>query len=253
MNTLLISSSDLIGDDLYAIKDSFRLGHLKNILKLQEGDSIKICFIDKGIGRGCITSIKNDHIKISTKESPFLKKNEPWCDLLIGLSRPQTCKKVLELGTSLGVNSFEFVKAKLSEKSYGQSKLFQNEAYNEFILNGLSQSATFYKRPSLTLSSKINLDKVKNRTQKIVLSPYTKKSLNSVKLNFSEPLTVAIGPERGWTKDELDHFRNNGFFEVSLSPSILRVETATVAILSQLELLKNEICGKMDSEEVKLI
>mgnify|MGYP001193350599 CR=1 FL=1 len=251
MNTLLISSSDLIDDDLYEIKDSLRFGHLKNILKLKEGDPIKVCFINRGIGKGYITSIEKNHFKVSTKGSPFIKKSEPWCDLLIGLSRPQTCKKVLELGTSLGVNSFEFVKADLSEKSYGDSKIFQNKAYEEFILNGLSQSATFYKKPFFTLSSKINLDKYNDRTQKIVLSPYTNKSLNDVKLNFADPLTVAIGPERGWTKDELEYFRNNDFFEVSLSPSILRVETATVAILSQLELLKNENYGRINTGEVK--
>ena len=251
MNTLLISSRDIIDDNLYEIKDSLRFGHLKNILKLKEGDPIKVCVINRGIEKGCITSIQKDHFKISTKGSPFIKKIEPWCDLLVGLSRPQTCKKVLELGTSLGVNSFEFVKAELSEKSYGDSKLFQNKAYEEFILNGLSQSATFYKKPSFTLSSKINLENHKDKAQKIVLSPYTNKSLNHVKLNFAEPLTIAIGPERGWTKGELDHFRNNDFFEVSLSPPILRVETATVAILSQLELLKNENCDRINTGEVK--
>ena len=251
MNTLLISSHDLIDDNLYEIKDSLRFDHLKNILKLKEGDPIKVCFINRGIGKGYIASIGKNHLKVSTKGSPFIKKSEPWCDLLVGLSRPQTCKKVLELGTSLGVNSFEFVQAKLSEKSYGDSKLFQNKTYEEFILNGLSQSATFYKKPSFILSSKINLDKHKDKTQKIVLSPYTNKSLNDIELNFADPLTVAIGPERGWTKDELEHFRNNDFFEVSLSPSILRVETATVAILSQLELLKNENCGRINFEEEK--
>jgi RsmE family RNA methyltransferase len=239
MNTLLLSPKDILETGLYCIKDKFRMDHIKNVLKLKVGDSLKVCFINKGTGKGSLLSIENDLIKIKTPVDQFLKMQEPWCDLFIGLSRPQTCKKILELGTSLGANSFEFFGADLSEKSYAQSKLFKNQAYDEFILKGLSQSATLYKKPSLTLSPIINLKNYENKSQKIVLSPYTKNKLNHLNINFSQPLLIAIGPERGWSKNELKNFNNQEFLEVSLSSSILRVEAATIAILSQLELLKN--------------
>jgi 16S rRNA (uracil1498-N3)-methyltransferase len=43
------------------------------------------------------------------------------------------------------------------------------------------------------------------------------------------PLTVAIGPEGGFTADERERFRSAGYRPVSLGPHTLRFETAAIA------------------------
>jgi len=43
------------------------------------------------------------------------------------------------------------------------------------------------------------------------------------------PLRLAIGPEGGWTEDELDLFRKEDWTPVTLGPTILRAETAAIA------------------------
>jgi 16S rRNA (uracil1498-N3)-methyltransferase len=40
---------------------------------------------------------------------------------------------------------------------------------------------------------------------------------------------LAIGPEGGWTEDELELLQNNGWLSASLGPTILRAETAAIA------------------------
>jgi 16S rRNA (uracil1498-N3)-methyltransferase len=40
---------------------------------------------------------------------------------------------------------------------------------------------------------------------------------------------VAIGPEGGWTEDELELFQKNGWTSATLGPTILRAETAAIA------------------------
>jgi 16S rRNA (uracil1498-N3)-methyltransferase len=50
---------------------------------------------------------------------------------------------------------------------------------------------------------------------------------------YAEPTaSLAIGPEGGWTDDELDAARASGFAEVSLGQNILRTETAVLAALA---------------------
>lgn len=44
-----------------------------------------------------------------------------------------------------------------------------------------------------------------------------------------EPLTIAVGPEGGWTAEELEQFRDAGAQLCSLGPLILRAETAAIA------------------------
>jgi 16S rRNA (uracil1498-N3)-methyltransferase len=47
-----------------------------------------------------------------------------------------------------------------------------------------------------------------------------------------QTVSVAVGPEGGWTDVELKYFTDAGWQVVSLGPNILRTETAAVAALS---------------------
>lgn len=49
------------------------------------------------------------------------------------------------------------------------------------------------------------------------------------------PVVALVGPEGGWTDQELDIAREHGFVSVHLGPHILRTETAAIAITSILQ------------------
>jgi RsmE family RNA methyltransferase len=236
MNNILLTADDQISEFHYSLKDQFRLDHIHNILKLEINDSVRLCHINKGLSKGRITQICKDEVLIKTDE--FKNKNLPWVDLLIGLSRPPTCKKVIEHGSTLGVGQFHFFKAELSEKSYLQSKLFKEKQYEKLIELGLSQSGVYHQLPELKLSVYNPLNDYKNIRQKYILSLETESTFADENIDFSRPTLLAIGPERGWTANEISLFKENGFKEISISSSILRVETAVFTSLGQLELLK---------------
>lgn len=48
------------------------------------------------------------------------------------------------------------------------------------------------------------------------------------------PLTLAIGPERGWSQPERDTLRQAGFSLAHLGPRILRMETACIVAFAQI-------------------
>ena len=45
---------------------------------------------------------------------------------------------------------------------------------------------------------------------------------------------LAIGPEGGWTDDEVARLEAHGFRRMSLGPRILRTDTATIALLARI-------------------
>lgn len=56
----------------------------------------------------------------------------------------------------------------------------------------------------------------------------------------TEPVTVAIGPEGGFTTQEVRCLRDSGFTPVRLGPEILRFETAAIAAMSAAWLFHQE-------------
>src|SRR5260370_20143527 len=46
------------------------------------------------------------------------------------------------------------------------------------------------------------------------------------------PVSLAVGPEGGWTADEIKRFADSGWHSASLGPTILRAETAAIAALA---------------------
>ena len=57
-------------------------------------------------------------------------------------------------------------------------------------------------------------------------------SLKEALAQAATPLALALGPEGGWTSDELRSFAESGWTAASLGSTILRAETAAIAAVA---------------------
>ena len=209
------------------------LAHISTILKLKPGDSCKLIILNESLAQAEIVNIDSKNVEF--KILKMFDGEEPWINLYIGLSRPPTCKKILEHATTLGARSFTFFTTKLSEKSYSTSKLWQDGAYLEFLYAGLSQSKKYFQIPRVELKKSIR-DLDFPRDNLFLLSLESKDWFNKDKIKRNQ-INVAVGSERGWTEDEEIFFETKGFKKIKISDSTMRVEHATIAVMSQLEFL----------------
>ena len=230
MNSLILK------DDSGIITDKAVLEHIHSTLKLEAGDDVKCTLLNRGLVKGRVTEISRGHCRLELGE--ITKAQEQWFNLIVGISRPQTSKKILEHATTFGMRKLHFFKACLSEKSYLDSKIFEDRDYEEFLMAGLSQSAIYADLPEFKLDKYNPADQYKEHAQKFILDVKSDKSFLDVELDFTKPVTLAIGPERGWIQEDLDRFHAAGFTSVKISSSILRVEHAVYSAVSQLELLR---------------
>ena len=234
MNSLILK------DESGQISDTHVLEHIHTTLKLAIGDVVKCTVLNKGLSLGTVIHLEKNLCKLQLSE--IAKAQPQWFDLVVGLSRPQTSKKILEHATTFGAKRFHFFKAALSEKSYLDSKIFENNAYEEFLLTGLSQAAIYANLPEFKLDKYNPADQytegANDKQQKFILDIKTDKSFLDVEIDFNRPITLAIGPERGWISEDLDRFHRAGFTSIKISSSILRVEHAVYSAVSQLELLR---------------
>jgi len=246
MNLILFNENEIRwqGENLPAViilpdTDS-RAVHIRKVLKGAEG-----CHFDAGIinskrGKAAIDSISADSITIS-----FIPDTEPVglfpLTLLLGLSRPQTVKKVLKEATALGISRFLLARTDLGERSYAESSALKPDKINSLFIEGAQQafctSIPEY-RIEVSLESAIRTIKsgeapslrliaLDNYEAVIKLSEYWESS--EPQQNPEAETILAIGSERGWTSRERDILRTAGFTLASIGERVLRTETAAIA------------------------
>ena len=75
---------------------------------------------------------------------------------------------------------------------------------------------------------------------KIILDPLSSHSMKNIKPT-SNCVTIFIGPEGGFTNNEIELTKEAGFNGVTLGPRILRTETAALAAITSAQLLWGDL------------
>jgi len=229
MNRVLFEAVE-IGKRL-ALEDE-RIQHVFNVLGRQIGEPFDAGIVDGKSGKAKISDVGNGWAELvfdlDTEEPPL-----PPIHLIVGLSRPQTNRKILQEATALGVGSIAFVLTERGEPSYARSKLWTTGEWRRHIIAGASQAFTT-RIPAVTFGSRLEdaLSTLDQDCEKIAMDNYEAND-HVAELDIDpESVAIAFGSERGWTGSERDELRRANFRLAHLGPRPLRTETAVVAGLA---------------------
>jgi 16S rRNA (uracil1498-N3)-methyltransferase len=159
--------------------------------------------------------------------------------LLVSIVKFDRFEWCLEKATELGVDEIIPLAAARTDKALIAAAGKRQERWNRILLESAQQSRRL--QPPVLQSVVHPSDAFAESTAatKILLSE--RREAQSLRQLFpvSQPIeagqksvALAIGPEGGWTDEELSSARANGFFEASLGENILRTETAVIASLA---------------------
>jgi RsmE family RNA methyltransferase len=241
VNIVLLKEQDFVGESRARLTGR-AYEHISKVLGSSLGDVLKIGKLNGPLGKGTVVSLEQGFLELDCtfeRVPPVL----PGVILLIALPRPQTLKKILLEATSLGVQRFIFVKATRTDNSYLQTKVLRDENYREYLHLGLEQSVDTLE-PALTVHRQFRRlledelsSLIPEETLRFVADPEGGTAIHELRPQ-NRPVLLAIGPEGGWIPFEREMFESEGFQMVSLGSRILRVETATVGLLSQVKVLR---------------
>ena len=206
---------------------------MHQVLKTQVGQTLRVGIKGGQIGFGQVTkSTKAECEMLITLTSPPPKR--PNIDVIVAIPRPKALKRVIPSLASLGVDNIFFVGAKKVEKSYFDSKVLTPEFLEGLIDLGLEQAQD-------TVAPKIEIHERLTAflRERLPLTPIAKRVLchpseQPVSISPSERILLAIGPDGGWTDDEVKLFSNNGFIHFGLGKRTLRGEVAIPALIGAL-------------------
>ncbi len=232
MNRILFESSE-IADGVATCSDA-RAEHILAVLHGEVGQTLKTGELDGRIGTGEIVSIEGRTVAV--KVSHTEESLRPWCDLVLAPPRPRVMKRLLPQLASLGVGTIVLVGAKKVEKDFWGATLLKEENYRPLLVDGLMQAGTsvvprMETRRNFRRFVGDELDTLFPTANRVVGHPGGAPNAPAQKPGR---LLLAVGPEGGWTDDEVSLLESHGFSRYSLGSRILRTDTALVALLARL-------------------
>ena len=233
MNTLLLEDHQFT-DSRTAIANERQTKHVRSVLKLNNNDSISVGRLGGNLGKALIRFDGSEcvltDIKLNVTPPPTLPFK-----LILAMPRPQMLKRILQTVAIFGVEELHLIQTEKVEKSFWQSPSTTDEAIKEHLLLGLEQ-AKATQLPLIKKHKKLRPFMVEALTapgfEKLIAHPGAFAELPHNQKNT--PTMLAIGPEGGFTEQEVDAFVAEGFSPVQLGQRILKVETAVTAFLGRL-------------------
>jgi 16S rRNA (uracil1498-N3)-methyltransferase len=208
--------------------------HLGRVLRAQAGQLYEL---SDGIAvwLGRIESVARDRIQFALLEE--IPAHPPAVDLILLLSivKFDSFEWAIEKATELGVGMIVPVAASRSEKALLAASGKRLDRWEKIVVEA-SQQSRRVRVPAI--STPLRLREAFNQAYplgaKVILSersnaPAFREILCPVTVSQA---TLAIGPEGGWTDEELTSAGEAGFREASLGKLILRTETAVVTALA---------------------
>jgi 16S rRNA (uracil1498-N3)-methyltransferase len=203
--------------------------HLARVLRARVGQEFDIA-ADGVVRRGRIISIAGNRVEFELGED-VQAAELPDITLAISIFKFDRLEWAIEKVTELGATSIIPVIARRTEAHLASAAAKRVERWQR-IAREASQQSRRASVPEISPPKKLP-DVLKTPGDlRIVLDESEQEVLLNDALQgktSGDDVVLAFGPEGGWTNDELDQFRSEGWTSASLGNTILRAETAVIA------------------------
>jgi 16S rRNA (uracil1498-N3)-methyltransferase len=240
MHRLFLPPEELTSDEVVITGDNAR--HLVLVLRIEAGEPIEIL---DGNGHKYTCTVNNVHkkevvVRILNKEN-YSVESPVAVTLAQGIAKGGKMDLIIQKSTELGVSAVIPV---ITERSQVRNTK-KLERWKKIAASASQQSGRD-KIPEIF--EPVELKQLLTPPDHPLIKGWNKEGL--LKLILSESykeqnlkkilkaekdinqVLLLIGPEGGFSKEEITSAIKNGFVEVSLGPRILRTETAPIAIIS---------------------
>jgi RsmE family RNA methyltransferase len=236
VNLLLLEPAEL-GAGGEARLAGRRARHVREVLRCEPGDRIAVGVVGGQAGEAEVLAAGPDELVLVARLDRAPPPPSPIA-LLLALPRPKILRKVLQAVAAMGVKRLVLLGSWRVEKAYWSSPLLRPEALRQELLLGLEQGRD-------TALPQVALERffkpfVEDRLDvalpgaRLLADPRAEGMLEAHPAPAGG-VTIAVGPEGGWTPYEAAELERRGFAPFSLGPRPLRVDQAVPFIVGQAE------------------
>ncbi len=252
MNRFFVNR-ELIIKDKIILADKDEIHHLTKVLRTKVGEKVEVSDGNETEYLCKISTIEKEEVELEILEKTQIKRELPVdIDIFQGVPKQGKLEEIVKKSVELGANSITpvFMERSIVSKSEREGKKIDR-------LNGIALSAAKQSKRGIVpvvkmpINFKMALEDLGGKT--LIVFPYENEKSKTIKellrennihndliikstpQNLSrqiESIGVIIGPEGGFSQEEVRLHVEAGASPVTLGPRILRTETASLSVLS---------------------
>ena len=204
--------------------------YIGNVLRSNTGDEVVLFNGEGGEFTATITSIKKSQVNIiPTTYIATDRSSKLNITLGLGITKRDAMDNAIQKATELGVTSIQPIVCDFTTVSHKSLRLknqhWQNICHSACEQSSLNIPPTVHK--ICTFEQWIGAQK----SLHIIANPVSTSTFSSI-TTTPESLAITIGPEGGFSAQELTLIANSNVTEINMGHRILRADTASIAIVS---------------------
>ena len=218
--------------------------HLALVLRAQPGQQFDIA-VEGEVRTGTIVSIAPDEVEFElgeARQAPSL----PEISVFLSIFKFDRLEWAIEKLTELGASRIVPMISRRTEPHLAKAAEKRVERWRKLALEAAQQSRRTAAPQIMAPESMKKVLATANGCCIVLSETERSDSLKTILSECSPPISLAIGPEGGWTEDEIQLFMQNGWKTASLGTTILRAETAAIAAVA---IAMAEIGGSTESNQ----
>jgi 16S rRNA (uracil1498-N3)-methyltransferase len=210
--------------------------HAVHVLRVRAGDEVTLFNGRGGEYPSRIAAIERLKVLVDVLAHDPVERESPLRVTLVqGVSAGEKMDFTIRKAVELGVAEIQPLLAAASvARPKGERAAARQGHWQRIAISACEQCGRNRIPPVLPLMAAADYRNDADQT-KLLLSPRSKLAFS--KMKFGKAITLAAGPEAGFSSEEEAAFLRSGFVPARLGPRVLRTETAALAALAALNAL----------------
>ena len=230
-----VSDALSVGQEFPLPDTTFR--HAIQVLRLNVGEPLILFNGTGGEYLAQLTSVSKRAASVTIESHAATDPESPLqLTLVQAIIKPDKMDFALQKAVELGVATIQPLTTQRSVIRIGKEKADKKMQHWEGIMQAACEQSGRTRLPQLHVPRELD-DWLEQPVEgsRLILAPGDFPRINALPLDLPTPVALLIGPEGGFTDDEVEQCIQAGVMPVSLGPRILRAETASITTLALLQ------------------
>lgn len=212
-------------------------GHLIRVLRMQVNDKFIVFNGEAGEFHATIIELTKSTVTVKLGEFNAVNRESPLpMTLAQAVLRSEKMDYMLQKAVELGVSRFIPLLTVHSTLKLAPERWQKRCLHWQGVMLAACEQSGRTRLPKLENPMTFDLATTAIKAeQRIILQPGAQQSLDA--LSRCQSVAILVGPEGGWSENELNCARAADYHPIQLGPRVLRAETAGLAAISVLQSL----------------